>query len=182
MNQTIFYFFYDLTRQSEFFDKLVIFTAEIFPYIVILLAFLFLLYHHEVFSSAEPLKNFLRKWKEFFLVFFSGLAAWVLAYVLKFLFHAARPFDSLPQIYSLIPETGYAFPSGHATFFMALAFAVFFSHRQAGSVFIFFAFLIGLARIAAGVHFPADILGGFALGFLIAFLLRKKSGIKFRLF
>ena len=34
--------------------------------------------------------------------------------------------------------------------------------------FIFFAILIGLARIAAGVHFPIDILGGYVLGILVA--------------
>jgi membrane-associated phospholipid phosphatase len=62
---------------------------------------------------------------------------------------------------------------------MALAFALYFNHKkvglpaQAGYWFIFFALLIGVARIMAGVHFPIDILGGFVLGFLIAFLLKK---------
>jgi membrane-associated phospholipid phosphatase len=51
---------------------------------------------------------------------------------------------------------------------MALAFAVFFSHKKAGYIFICFAFLIGLARITAGVHFPVDIFGGFVLGAMIA--------------
>ena len=41
---------------------------------------------------------------------------------------------------------------------------------------MFFALLIGLARIIAGVHFPIDILGGFVLGgivsFLVAFLVK----------
>jgi membrane-associated phospholipid phosphatase len=33
--------------------------------------------------------------------------------------------------------------------------------------------LIGVARIIAGVHFPIDILGGFCLGFLVAYLFNK---------
>ena len=37
---------------------------------------------------------------------------------------------------------------------------------------MFFALLIGLARIMAGVHFPIDILGGFIIGSLIAFLVK----------
>lgn len=173
MNEQIFFFFYNLTYQSVFFDKLVIFFAETFPYIVVLLAGFFLLYHHEVLFSGNPLKAFIQKWKEIILVFFSGALAWFLAYILKFLFHTFRPFDIFPTITSLIPETGYAFPSGHATFFMALAFALFFNHKKVGYVFIIFALLIGIARIIAGVHFPIDILGGYILGFLIAFLLKK---------
>jgi undecaprenyl-diphosphatase len=33
-----------------------------------------------------------------------------------------------------------------------------------------FAFLIGLARIAAGIHFPIDVLAGFIIGILTAYL------------
>ena len=77
------------------------------------------------------------------------------------------------NIVPLFSESGYAFPSGHATFFMALAFALFFNHKKAGYVFILFALLIGIARIIAGVHFPVDILGGFILGFFIAFFVKN---------
>ena len=173
MNDSIFFFFYNLAHSSELFDQIVIFVADIFPYIVAILAFLFFIFYK---------KNF----KETILIFFSSAFAWFLAYVLKFLFHTQRPFDLFPNVVSLFPETGYAFPSGHATFFMALAFALFFSHKkiglpparaggaQAGYLFIFFAFLIGASRIIAGVHFPVDILGGFVLGFFIAFFVKNR--------
>ncbi len=173
MNNAIFFFFYNLAHQSVFFDKLVIFFAVYFPYIVILSAAIFLLFHHEVFSSEKPPKAFAQKWKEIFAVFFSGIAAWALAYGLKYLFHISRPFVQFPNIHPLFLETDYSFPSGHATFFMALALALFFSHKKAGYWFILFALLIGIARIIAGVHFPMDILGGFILGFIIAFFLKN---------
>jgi undecaprenyl-diphosphatase len=107
---------------------------------------------------------------EILKVFFSGCLAWILAYALKFLFHTLRPFDVISQVHSLIPESGFAFPSGHATFFMALAVSIFFLHKKAGYVFMFFALLIGLARIMAGVHFPIDILVGFVLGGIVSCL------------
>jgi undecaprenyl-diphosphatase len=173
MNNNIFYFFYNLTHQSTFFDKVVIFTADIFPYIVIVLAGIFLIFYHKVFSTENPIKIFIQKWKEISFVFFSSVLAWFFAYILKFLFHTPRPFNMFPEITSLFRETGYAFPSGHATFFMALAVALFFLDKKAGYVFIFFAVLIGIARIIAGVHFPIDILGGFVLGFAIAFFLKN---------
>jgi undecaprenyl-diphosphatase len=156
MNDNIFFFFYNLAHHSQIFDKVVIFFALYFPYVVVVLAGLFLL--------------FLHKKKEILLVFFSGVLAYTLAYVLKYLFHTLRPFDAFTQVHSLIVETGHSFPSGHATFFMALAFAIFFYHKKAGYVFMFFALLIGLARITAGVHFPIDILGGFFLGATISYL------------
>jgi undecaprenyl-diphosphatase len=162
MNDQIFFFFYNLAHQSQIFDAIVVFFAVYFPYLVVILIAIFFL--------------FLHKRKEMLLVFFSGALAYVLAYVLKFIFHTLRPFDALPQVHALIPESGYAFPSGHATFFMALAVSIFFYHKkaglpaQAGYVFMFFAFLIGLARIIAGVHFPIDILGGFILGGAISYL------------
>ena len=98
---------------------------------------------------------------------------WILAYFFKFLIHLPRPFDAFSEVHSLIPESGYSFPSGHATFFMALAMSIFFLHKKAGYVFMIFALVIGLARIIAGVHFPADILGGFILGALVAYLVKN---------
>ena len=93
--------------------------------------------------------------------------------ILKHFIHAPRPFVALSNIHSLFSETGYAFPSGHATFFGALAVAIFFLDKKVGLRFMTFALLIGLARIIAGVHFPVDILGGFALGALVAFFVKN---------
>ena len=170
MNNQIFFFFYSLAHQSKILDGVIVFFAVYFPYIVVILAGLFLLFHHEVLKAEEPFRVFLEKKREILMVFFSGCLAWVLAYVLKFLFHTLRPFDAITQVRSLVPESGYAFPSGHATFFMALAFSLFFLHKKAGYWFMFFALLIGIARITAGVHFPIDILGGFILGSGISYL------------
>ena len=173
MNDIIFFFFYNFTHQSETFDKLIIFFAVYFPYIIIWFTMVFLLFHHDIFRAENPFQVFLQKKKEILSIFFSGVLAWVLAYILKFLFHTPRPFDTFFQVYNLLPETGYAFPSRHATFFMALAFSIFLIHKTPGYLFIFFALLIGLARIIAGVHFPIDILGGFVLGVMVAYFVKN---------
>ncbi len=91
--------------------------------------------------------------------------AWVVARLLKLFIQTPRP-----EVFSLVRETGYTFPSGHATFFMALAFSVYLLHKKVGYWFIFFAIIIGVARIMAGVHFPVDILGGYVLGGLVSYL------------
>ena len=173
MNQAIFYFFYNLSHRSEILDKLIVFFAVYFPYVVIILAGLFLLFHHDVFNAENPFQVFLRKKKEILKAFFTGGLAWVIAKILKFFIHVPRPFDALPNVHALIPESGLSFPSGHATFYMALAVSIYFFHKKAGYIFMFFALLIGIARIIAGVHFPVDILGGFILGALVAYFVKN---------
>lgn len=172
INNEIFLVFYNLSHQSAFFDWLVVFIAKPFANIVIVLAVIFLLYHHEVLPSKNPFKEFKQKWKEIVLVFFSGIFAWVVANLIKIVIQIPRPAFQLSDVFPLLEKTGYSFPSGHATFFMALGVSIFLSHKKAGYLFMFFALLIGIARIIAGVHFPIDILGGFVLGAIIAYLVR----------
>lgn len=173
MNITIFYFFFNAAHESAFLGKLTIFFAVYFPYLVMLGAAIFLLYHHEVLDAPSPLKEFAKKWKEILLVFFAGGFAWCVAKLLKILIHIDRPLTGLSDIKSLVTETGFSFPSGHATFFAALAVALFFCHKKVGYWFMLFAFLIGIARIAAGVHTPVDILAGFFLGACVAYFIKN---------
>ncbi len=173
MNEAVFYFFYHLPRQSPELYTAAIFLADYLPYIVVILAGLFLLFHHEVIWAENPFRVFMEKKKEILLVFVSAFAAYFVSVILKILFHTSRPFMELKEVSSLFAQTGYAFPSGHASFFAALAMAIFFLHKKAGFVFMLFALLIGLSRIVAGVHFPVDILGGFILGALVAWIIKK---------
>lgn len=173
MNESIFYFFYNFAHQSIIFDKLVVFTAVYFPYVVAWLAMMFLLFHHDVFKYPNFFQVLLQKKKEILLSFFSGSVAWVVARILKVFIHTERPFVLFQDVEPLLIDNSFAFPSGHAAFFMALAISLFFYHKKVGYLFMFFALLIGAARVVAGVHFPLDILGGFVLGVLIAYFLRN---------
>ncbi len=181
MNNQTFYFFYNLAHQSNFIDNIIIFFAVYFPFIVVGLAFMFLLFHHEVLQAENPYQVFLQKKKEILLVFFSGTVAWILAFGLKLLFQIPRPPFALPDIQTLFLKTTFSFPSEHAMFFAALTFEIFLLHKKAGCIFLFFALLIALARIAAGVHFPADILAGIIFGFGVAYFVRKFSGRYFNI-
>ncbi len=167
LNNYIFYYFYNWSHQSDILDWLIVFVAHTLPYLVIVFAFLYLLLHHDILNSKNPFDAIRQKWREVVLVFFSGIIAWCVATILKFVFHTNRPYLALQGIEPLISKTDYSFPSGHATFFMALGVAIYLSHKKAGYIFILLALLIGLARISSGVHFPVDILGGFILGGLV---------------
>ena len=56
---------------------------------------------------------------------------------------------------------------------MALAVIVTLYFPKVGIPFIILALLIGFFRVAAGVHFPLDILAGFAIGTLIAMIVHQ---------
>ena len=91
--------------------------------------------------------------------------------------HRARPFVSHPEIHPLInspiSENLQSFPSGHAIFFFALAMVIYFNNKKWGIFFFVSAILMGIARIAVGVHYPTDILGGAVLGIICGWLTYK---------
>jgi membrane-associated phospholipid phosphatase len=85
---------------------------------------------------------------------------------LKDLFGAPRPFQFAPhRVRAIVKAKGYGFPSGHsqgsATVWGYLATQV---RRGFWVVGIGLPLLIGLSRMYLGVHFPGDVLGGWAIG------------------
>lgn len=95
----------------------------------------------------------------------------ILAEAIGFLLPTARPFSAL-GFTPLIGGSGAAFPSGHAAFFFALGFALFLFDKRWAVWFLMLSFVVGLARIFVGVHYPLDILGGIAVAF-VSYLIVK---------
>ena len=93
---------------------------------------------------------------------------------LKALFERARPED----VTALIDQGGYAFPSGHSVtsiaFYGILLYLVrtrMENRRNANALTVLLVLLmvlIGPSRIYLGVHFPTDVLAGWAEGLFIA--------------
>jgi len=173
MNNTIFFNLYSLAHQSLWMDKIIWFFAVPTIYIMIVVAAVFIFIHYKLYKIKDLFIILRNDWRGiFFIPFVAGFAR-LIAEILKNMIHTSRPSIALANVTSLFVETGYAFPSGHATIISALAFGIYFKNKSLGYVFMFVALLIGLARIAGGVHFPIDILGGYAVGFLVAFLVKK---------
>ncbi|MET8248560.1 phosphatase PAP2 family protein [Streptomyces sp. NPDC005202] len=68
-------------------------------------------------------------------------------------------------------KTDYSFVSDHATITMAMGVGLFVANRKFGLVGIGLALLEGFCRVYMGVHYPTDVIGGFALGTAVALLL-----------
>ncbi len=173
INLSLFYFLHSFAFQYPWLDSLIWFLAVPLIYITIVFVGIFLSIQYKIFSGDMTIKSLWGRGKEVFWIFFSAALAYFIAHILKNIIHTDRPFVALQNIQSLFTETDYAFPSGHSTTIAALAFAVYFRNKYLGLLCIGIALLIGLARVMAGVHFPIDIIGGFAIGFLVAFFTKS---------
>ncbi|MFD4786074.1 phosphatase PAP2 family protein [Streptomyces sp. NPDC058459] len=83
-----------------------------------------------------------------------------------------RPFLDHQGLRVLIAgKSDYSFVSDHATITMALGVGLFVANRRFGVAGIALALLEGFCRVFMGVHYPTDVVGGFALGTAVALLL-----------
>lgn len=157
----VFNFLHDFAGQSQLMNWLIIFFGKYLAYILILVAIGLLWWErswrHRVYKFA-------------LLALAVIVSRGLIAEAIQFLFFRARPFVEL----NLTPVFNHgnvaSLPSGHASIFFALAFAIFLFDKKWGSIFLVGAFLMGVARVAAGVHWPLDIIAGALIGILSALL------------
>jgi undecaprenyl-diphosphatase len=99
----------------------------------------------------------------------TGTVAWLAAKVVKQIVERGRPADYLPDIVVRDPHvSGLGYLSGHSAMAAALAVLVVAAAPQRWRpAVVAVAVLVGLARIMYGVHFPADVVGGWSLGILV---------------
>ena len=122
-----------------------------------------------------------KRWREAGMLAVCLIGGALLSFLLKNLFQRARP-----DLWQVVAASGYSFPSGHAMvslcFYGMAAFLVMreiSSWRWRMAVLMLAAVVslaIGISRIYLGVHYPSDVLAGYAAGstwlaFCVSFLL-----------
>lgn len=140
-------------------DATVIFLATYLPYLLVL-AFV-----GYVFSRYLTAAKRLEVLGIAFIA--SMLARFGVTALIRYFIHRPRPFSVLP-VHQLISDSHWSFPSGHATFFFALATIGYLYSPKWGTGFFVGAILISLGRVMAGVHYPSDILAGAVVGIVVA--------------
>lgn len=151
---------------NGFYDWAIIFRAEYLPWVVGVLVIIFIFWSRE---HTNILKN-VRISAEAVLA--ALISRFVFTEIIRFFYDRPRPFEVLQNVHQLIQyEIGGSFPSGHAAFFFALAAGVFFYRKWWGILFYALAFSISIGRVAAGLHWPSDILGGAVVGLVSAWMI-----------
>ncbi|MEV4034834.1 phosphatase PAP2 family protein [Streptomyces umbrinus] len=83
-----------------------------------------------------------------------------------------RPFVDHDGLDVLIGgKSDFSFVSDHATLMMAMGVGLFVANRKFGIVGIVLGLFGGFCRVYMGVHYPTDVIGGFALGTAVVLLL-----------
>jgi undecaprenyl-diphosphatase len=87
-----------------------------------------------------------------------------------------RPFARLSEIHELVEHaSGRSFPSRHVASGLAMAAIGRAAQPRLGHTMAGVAWLLGASRVAAGLHYPSDVLGGALLGVLVGRVLRTKD-------
>lgn len=168
LDASLFQFLNAFVGQSPALDGTIVFFASSLAYVLVAVFLGFL------FFSQYPR----RKKIEIFLVALvsSVIARAGVTELIRFFYHRPRPFLTLPT-HQLLTDSAWSFPSGHATFFFALAMAVYLYDKRWGRGFLVAAALMTLARVIAGVHYVSDIIAGAIIGvgttYFVVFLARR---------
>jgi undecaprenyl-diphosphatase len=101
----------------------------------------------------------------------SALLALAVAHLISGMWDRPRPFEAHHVHLFIAPSGDPSFPSDHATAAFAIAVALLLRNRSVGWVAIAMAAVISISRVAVGVHYPSDILGGALIGTLAALAL-----------
>ncbi len=105
-------------------------------------------------------------WKrELLVMIIAILAAAGMVYIVKLLVRRQRPEGEWGKFYRATDP--HSFPSGHAVRAMMLAVIMLGMSPGVGVLLLIWAPLVGLARVAMGLHYLSDVLAGLFLGLVL---------------
>jgi membrane-associated phospholipid phosphatase len=154
LNVSLFNIVHGLANQNGGVDALIRFCADPLGILLVLCVAWYIISHHTHIHGAWEMVGFL------------GLAflAAGIAYGIKEFYPTLRPTEYFLSLAPLIAAPGAAFPSMHTAFYTALGSAMAVGHRRSTFAVLSLGIVVGVARVAAGVHWPMDIFFGFLLG------------------
>lgn len=172
IDYSIFVYFNDLIKDHYLAKIVVYFLAKY----LIFVFFLILGYLFWFYKKGKPEEY---QAKRATVYTFLALAwAFLIDQISNLIFVRNRPFVSHLDVKQLsVTVDCTSFPSAHTIFAFTIAASIYMAGYKKLGIFLYFlALLIGLSRIAAGVHYPSDVIGGAVLGIFAAWLVQREGG------
>jgi undecaprenyl-diphosphatase len=151
-------------------DMLVRFCAVYLLYVVIAVVLMFFVYGLACRHGEDRSRRLTAAWV---IAWSAVVARLVIAEPLRILVSRSRPFEILAGVRQLVAHpSGASMPSGHASLAFGIAAGIAWSYPKTSIVFFIAALAVGVGRVAAGVHWPGDILAGAVAGIAGAAIVR----------
>jgi len=164
MNFSLFQQINGLALRSFWLDILGVYFAEYLGYLLVFCLLLFLVFR---------LKKYWRMIIESFIS--ATFARSVIVSFIRWILPNPRPFVENHVNLLLGHLSTSSFPSGHTSFYFAIATVVYLYNKKAGVFFFVASFLIGISRVFCGIHWPLDILSGIVVGIFSGWVVYKIS-------
>lgn len=165
-NTFLFERIFSLSHQGFLLDTLGVFLAQYLPWIISLWVLL-------VVVSVPGRRYRMALVAQFALAIL--LSRGIITELVRFIYPVVRPLEALELIPLLLEDTP-GFPSGHTTWLFAMVVPLWHINKKYAVVFGVLALVVGVARIFAGVHWPADIAAGIVVGLLSGWIIYKLLG------
>jgi undecaprenyl-diphosphatase len=165
LDESFFYWFNNLSGKNYYIDTTGLIIGKYLVYLVPILLVFFWFYSKKDKVKIDLVKSTLVS------VFIWQIPTRIIA----FFWNRPRPFVNLAETKELffhIPS--YSFPSDHATFLAAISMYFYLlGYKKVGYMGFVTTFLVGIFRIIAGMHYPLDIICGWALGVMGSWIIYK---------
>ncbi len=97
--------------------------------------------------------------------------ATVISELISKIYVRQRPFISEQGVKLLVPHSADGgMPSHHLVFMTSLITMIYFYNKRLSWALGALALFSGIARVAAGIHYPSDIIVGFVLGWAVSYV------------
>lgn len=165
LNTTVFRAINGLAEQSYYVDRAFIWITTYLIYALFVGAIIYMWYdaYHRRHNPLQELHAIAQT----IYIVVSTAVTWFLILVLKFFLAIPRPFEMLSFAKVLVTAIRTSFPSEHSALAMSIATAFFIYHPKIGKYAIMLALVIGVSRVYVGVHYPLDVVVGWAIGYFV---------------
>lgn len=183
LDREVFFAINQLTAEYEWFKTAAYFCARflVVVFIIVLIWLLVAKPRQELIGKDRSSKFSLNRNQKAVLLSLITLAlAFLIDILITLIFPRPRPFITYPEATKHLDlwVDASSFPSSHALSVFAIAASLWWSgFKKLGPILFLLAILVGIARVASGVHYPSDILAGALIGIFCAWLVHYEKGL-----